>query len=159
MLSAARTCGTSDQKPSGIAGSIGAEGWMNGLPKKKARPMPNSIRAMPMAMSLTRGNLQIQPWSSAEQGAGDAGREHAQPGRAGQVGDGVADHGAEDEGAFEAEIDAAALLGQALAEADEQERRADADGAGEDGQRHAPQAEIGLVHAAGPLGWKILNRP
>ena len=33
MLSAERICGTSDQKPSGIDGSIGAEGWMNGLPK------------------------------------------------------------------------------------------------------------------------------
>jgi hypothetical protein len=35
---------------------------MKGLPKKKARPEPKSIRAMPIAMSLTFGNLQIQPW-------------------------------------------------------------------------------------------------
>ncbi len=36
---------------------------MNGLPKKKASPVPNSIRAMPMATSLTRGNLQRNPCS------------------------------------------------------------------------------------------------
>ena len=33
MSSAERICGRSDQKPSGIEGSIGAEGWMKGLPK------------------------------------------------------------------------------------------------------------------------------
>src|SRR5688572_11440154 len=52
-----------DHQPKGIAGRSGADGWMNGLPKKKARPDPNSISAMPMAMSLTLGNLQIQPWN------------------------------------------------------------------------------------------------
>ena len=35
---------------------------MKGLPKKKARPEPNSIIAMPMAMSLTFGSEQIRPW-------------------------------------------------------------------------------------------------
>ena len=40
---------------------------MKGLPKKKARPEPNSISAMPMAMSLTLGNLQIQPWNRPKQ--------------------------------------------------------------------------------------------
>ena len=53
-----------DQPPSEIAGRSGATGWMYGLPKKKARPMPKSISAMPTAMSLTRGNLQIQPWKA-----------------------------------------------------------------------------------------------
>ena len=57
----------SDQKPNGMAGRAGAEGWMKGLPKKNARPVPNSISAMPMAMSLTRGNLQIQPWKRPKQ--------------------------------------------------------------------------------------------
>jgi len=46
-----------------MAGRLGAFGLMNGLPKKKASPEPNSISAMPMAMSLTFGNLQIQPWN------------------------------------------------------------------------------------------------
>ncbi len=36
---------------------------MKGLPKKKARPVPNSISAMPMATSFTFGNLQMVPWS------------------------------------------------------------------------------------------------
>ena len=43
--------------------------------------MPNSISAMPTAMSLTRGNLQIQPWKAPNARAGDPGREHAQPRR------------------------------------------------------------------------------
>ena len=115
--------------------------------------------AMPIATSLTRGNLQIQPCSAPNRVPPMPGREHAQPGRAGEIGRRVAEHGAQDQGALEAQIDPAALLGQALAEADEQEGRADADGAGQDGQDDGPQAEIGLVHAAGPLGWKILNRP
>ena len=34
-------------------------GWMSGLPRKKASPVPNSISAMPTAMSLTRGKPQI----------------------------------------------------------------------------------------------------
>jgi hypothetical protein len=61
MLRAALTCGMSDQKPSGIAGRSGADGWMKGLPRKKASPVPNSISAMPIAMSFTLGNEQIQP--------------------------------------------------------------------------------------------------
>ena len=35
--------------------------------------------------------------------------------------------------------------------------RADADGAGEHRQQHGPQAEIGLVHARGPLGLEDLE--
>ncbi|OHV14801.1 hypothetical protein BK022_23750 [Methylorubrum extorquens] len=60
---AAWTCGRSDQKPKGIAGSGGAEGWMKGFPRKKARPEPNSISAMPIATSLTRGKRQMKPCS------------------------------------------------------------------------------------------------
>src|SRR5215831_2965453 len=59
--SAARSWGDDDQKPSEIDGSIGALGWMYGLPKKNARPMPSNIMAMPSATSLTRGSLQSQP--------------------------------------------------------------------------------------------------
>ena len=77
--------------------------------------MPSSIMAMPIATSLTRGNLQIQPCSAPNTVPAEAGRQHAQPGRAGEIGAAVADHGAEDERALEAQIDAPALLGQALA--------------------------------------------
>ena len=73
-----------------------------------------------------------------------AGREHAEPRRAGLVGDGVAGHGAEDERALEAEIDAAGFLGQALAEADEEERRRDADGAGEHGEEDDDEARFAV---------------
>jgi hypothetical protein len=37
----------------------GALGWMKGLPKKKARPVPSIIMAMPTAMSFTLGSLQM----------------------------------------------------------------------------------------------------
>ena len=43
----------------------------------------------------------------AQHRAGDAGGEHAEPGRAGEVGDAVAAHRAHHQRAFEAEIDAA----------------------------------------------------
>jgi len=62
ISSAERTCGSDDQPPSEIEGRCGACGWMKGLPKKKARPVPNSIMAMPIAMSFTLGSLQIYPW-------------------------------------------------------------------------------------------------
>ncbi len=45
-------------------GRIGACGWISGLPRKNARPVPNSISAMPTAMSLTRGKLQIAACST-----------------------------------------------------------------------------------------------
>lgn len=64
ILSAAWICGVLDQPPSWIEGSFGATGWMKDLPRKNAMPRPNCIMAMPMAMSLTFGNLQIQPWMS-----------------------------------------------------------------------------------------------
>ena len=62
--SAACTCGRSDHQPRLIAGRSGATGWMKGLPKKNASPVPSSISAMPMAMSLTRGSEQSNPWTS-----------------------------------------------------------------------------------------------
>ena len=62
--SAARTWGESLHAPSGIAGSMAAFGWMYGLPRKNARPVPNSISPMPTAMSFTRGRLHTRPWSS-----------------------------------------------------------------------------------------------
>ncbi len=58
-LSAACTCALSLHQPRPIDGKLGAAGWMNGLPRKNARPTPNNIKAMPTAMSLTRGRLQM----------------------------------------------------------------------------------------------------
>ena len=118
---------------------------MNGLPRKKARPVPNSIMAMPMAMSFTLRQLADIAMDGAEQRAGDPGGQHAQPGRAGEVGDGVAGHGAEDQRAFEAEIDASRFLRQALAEADEEEGRRDADGAREHGEQNDAKARIPVI--------------
>ena len=108
--------------------------------------MPNSISAMPTAMSLTRGSPQIAACTSAQQRAGTAGREHAEPRRARQVRGAVGAHRAHHQIAFEPEIDAAAALGDALAEADEQERRADAQRAAEHRDRHHPPAEEASVH-------------
>jgi hypothetical protein len=51
----------SDHQPKGMDGRLGATGWMKGLPKKNASPIPKSMSAMPMAMSLTRGIEQITP--------------------------------------------------------------------------------------------------
>ena len=152
------TAGLSDQPPSGSDGSRGALGWMKGLPRKKASPVPNSIMAMPMAMSFTLRQLADIAVDGAEQRAGEPGGKHAQPGRAGEVGDGVAGHGAEDERAFEAEIDASRFLRQALAEADEEERRGDADGAREHGEQN--DAEGGFAgHCVLSLLRKNLKRP
>ena len=63
-LSAAWTCGLSLHQPKGIAGKSGATGWIYGLPKKNARPIPSSIIAMPVAMSLTLGSRQTTPWTA-----------------------------------------------------------------------------------------------
>ncbi len=49
------------QSASGIEGRCGAWGWMKGLPKKNARPVPSVIMAMPIAMSLTRRSEQRSP--------------------------------------------------------------------------------------------------
>ena len=53
---------------------LGALGWMKGLPRKKARPVPNSISAMPVAMSLTRGSWQMRGMQRAQQQADAAPR-------------------------------------------------------------------------------------
>ena len=95
----------------------------------------------------------------AQHRAGDAGRKHAEPGRAGEIGDAVAAHRAHDQRAFEAEIDAAAALGDAFAEADEEERRADADGAAEHGERHAPAVRsiAGVGHVRTPFACRTAD--
>ncbi|MGY4161960.1 hypothetical protein ACVINW_007802 [Bradyrhizobium sp. USDA 4461] len=64
MRNAARSCGTSLHQPKSIAGSRAAVGSISGLPRKKARPVPSSISAMPTAMSLTRGNEQMPACSA-----------------------------------------------------------------------------------------------
>ena len=61
---------------------------------------------------------------AAERHAAAHGGEHAEPGRAGFVGRRIGEHGAEHERALVAEVDAPGLLGEALADADKQERRA-----------------------------------
>ena len=115
-----------------------------------------------MAMSLTFGNLQIQPWNRPKQApVADAASTPSQ-GEAGQHRDRIGGHRAEHEHAFEAEIDAARALGDRLAERDEDEGRGDPDRAAEDGQRHAPQADVGRLHQAllfHRSGLKILKRP
>src|SRR3569623_3212979 len=54
-----------------------------------------------------------------------------------QIGDAIAAHGAHHQRPHEAQVHTPALLGQALAQTDEQERRADPDGAAQYGQAHA----------------------
>ena len=73
------------------------------------------------------------------------------------IGGRVGDHGAENQGAFEAEIHAARFLRQALAKRDKHERRRDADRAAEhrdeDGDKRG-------VHAFVPAaGRKMAKRP
>ena len=63
------------------------------------------------------------------------------------------------ERALEAEIDAAGLLGQALAEADEHEGRRDADRAAEHGDEDGDEAESSFMCGPPLLGWKIVKRP
>ena len=62
ILSAAWICGASDQPPNARAGSIGACGWMRGLPNRNASPVPSMIRAMPTATSLTRRSWHAKAW-------------------------------------------------------------------------------------------------
>ncbi len=87
----------------------------------------------------------------SEQRAGDTGGKDAEPGRAALEGHGVAGHGAEDERAFEAEIDPPRFLGQALTEADEEERRRHPDGTGEHGKEDDVEAGFS-VHQRSSLG-------
>src|SRR3569623_519800 len=54
-----------------------------------------------------------------------------------QVSDAIAAHGAHHQRPLQAQVHASTLLGQALAQTDEQKRRADPDGAAQHGQPHA----------------------
>ena len=122
--------------------------------------MPSSISAMPVATSLTRGSEQSRPCSSASAAPAQAASEHADPGRAAQVGAAEAGHRRQHQHAFEAEVDAARLLGQAFAEADEQERHADAQRAADDrGEErhedvagHAARSFAAAIGGAGSSG-------
>ena len=51
-------------------------------------------------------------------------------------------HGAEHQHAFQAQVDAARLFGDALAQADEEKRRADADGPAQHGQQHVQESRV-----------------
>src|SRR5262249_9252964 len=77
-----------------------------------------------------------------EPGADPTGDEHAEPRRAGEIGDGVSAHGAHHERAFEPEIDATTLLGERLTEAHVEVWRRDADRASDDRDQRAPPPEI-----------------
>ena len=87
---------------------------------------------MPVATSLTRSSEHSRPCSSASRPPAAAPIEHAQPRRAGQVGAAEGRHGRQHQHAFEPEVDAARFLGQAFAQAHEQEGRADAQRAADD---------------------------
>ena len=62
----------SDQNPSGSAGRCGADGWMKDLPKKKARPVPNSIMRDADRDVVDLGKLADPAVEQAEAGAGAA---------------------------------------------------------------------------------------
>ena len=84
--------------------------------------MPTTIWSRPMRTQKTT-------MSMATGHAGDDGRQEAEPGRAGRVGDHEADVGAEEHHALEADVEHAGLLGDGLAERREQQRHAGEDGA------------------------------
>jgi hypothetical protein len=81
-----------------------------------------------------------RPVQQPQREAGQPRYEHTQPGAAGKVRNTVTAHRAHDQDAFQAEVDATALLGETLAEAHEQERRADADSTAQHRDRHTPPA-------------------
>src|SRR6185437_15180646 len=65
--------------------------------------------------------------------------------------DAVGAHRAHHQRAFEAEIDAPRALGDALAEADKQKRRRDADRAAEHRERHGPESDRSAGHQVFPF--------
>ncbi len=84
----------------------------------------------------------------AEHGAGATARDDAEPRRSRLIVDRIAEHGAEHERAFKAEIDAARFLREALAERHEHERRRDADRAADHGENDGEERP---GHSATPL--------
>ena len=145
-LSAASTCGMEDQPPSAMRRQVGRDRLDVGLAEEEGEAHAEEHQRDADGDVVDARELADPAVEGAERRAGDPGREHARPGRRRLVGDGVGGHGAEDERAFQAEIDAPALLGDALAEADEEEGRRHADGAAEDGERHAPETDAGFLH-------------
>src|ERR1700730_5250606 len=130
---------------------------MKGLPRNMARPVPKRKRAIPTAMSLTRGRLHTAACRSPSPlpampaattpSHGDAGPYHAEPWRSGQIRDSEPAHRPHDQGPFEPEIHATALFRKRLAETDEEIGGRDAGRAADDGDEHTPPAELQLVHA------------
>ena len=121
-------------------------------------PVPNSIMAMPTAMSLTCGSLQIEPCIAPSTEPASARGQHAEPGIAGVIGGRVGHHGAEHQRAFEPEIDPSRFLGEALAERDEHERRRDADRAADHGDQDCEDVAA-HVRSFPARGLKIEKRP
>mgnify|MGYP003694492193 CR=1 FL=1 len=146
---AERIAGLSLQLPSGSPGSIAARGSMNGLPRKNARPMPKMNSAMPTAMSLTRGRLQMAACSNPSALPATPAASMPSQGEPVEITRRKRAHGAEHQGALQTEVHPAAFLGQGLAETHEQIGRGNADRTGDNGEQHAPPAEIeGARHTA-----------
>ena len=87
-----------------------------------------------------------------QRGAGRRGDEHADPRRAAQVRAAEAGHRRQHQHAFEAEVDAARLLGQAFAQAHEQERHADAQRAADD---RGEKGQQDVASCGGALGRRL----
>ncbi len=83
----------------------------------------------------------------AEHKADPGSRADAQPCRAAQACYGVSGHRAGNQNAFQPQVDPAAFLGQAFAQADEQKRRTDADRASQQCQQKGTQVDISHVAA------------
>jgi len=73
--------------------------------------------------------------------AGEPGGKHAKPGRTRKIGNAVGAHRAHDQRTLKPEVDASRSFGDAFAEAHEQERRGNPNGAAEHGERHRPEAD------------------
>ena len=129
------------QSASDTDGRCGAVGPISGLPRKNARPdaeqhqrdadrdVVDARAGAQPGVQRARAATPPRPRASTP--------SHGEPVR---YGDAVGGHRAHHQRALETQVHAPALLGQALAQADEQERRADADGAAHDRQGDARAA-------------------
>jgi hypothetical protein len=131
------------QKPKSIAGKSGATGFDEGLAEEEGEAGAEQDQGDADGHVVDPAQAAKPSMEQAQGRADEAGHERAEPCRTGEVGDAVRAHRAHDERPFEAEIDPPALLGDALAEADEEKRGADADRAGAEGERDAPRAHAG----------------
>ena len=145
----------------GDGGKVGRGGLDEGLAEieGEARAEQHQCDADRNVIDLRK--LADPAMEHSEEQSGDGGRQNAEPGRTRHHRRRIGDHGAEDERALKAEVDAAGALGERFTEAHEDEWRRDADGARKDGERHAPEADVGFHQAAlfQRSGLKSLNCP